>query len=650
MPSFISGMHSGHDTDKVVKQLVELEARPIKRWEKENDLSSIQIKAWEETRRLSLNLQNKTKALVSFTTPFSSKKTEIFPSGAISGEATRDADVGTQKIEVSQLATRNKVGGLKVANNKQIDPGKFSIISGDTRVDIDFPGGGLMDLKASVDKYAHQIVKAFVLQVDKEHSVFSLYAENYGVNSQLKFIDPSGVLKEAGLLESEIPEPASEEVTLGVSTESAEEFQSDRFPKNSDPDAKPEITGNTISVKPNTAYSFPVNEVEVKKFSFLDFIIGGEDSSISYPDYLGVGVYYKDGEEERPRFENIAFKNGKYSLKVSDFIMGKKITKIILSNTSGEAIPYTKVMMITPGEGGEVPKSSVIIPAQNAVFKVEGIEVERDTNENIMDVLNGVALTLYKTTEEPVELRVDVDASKGIDMIREFVDAYNDLVKFSREMTLVNKETNSVYNKDTTVDTKKEIGKDFWENKANSGILASETFLIRLYTGLRNITSASYPSSTEPRYKVLHDIGITTGEVGASWTDVSKGLLVIDEENLKLVLTQFPDSVKELFASDNNHDSLTDDGVGHEILEHLKPYTRPSTGIIASKVKLINTTIAENNRKIKKHESYLVKYENKLKTKFSLMERKMGRNKAISTFLKNSLRLMKNNNNSRNDE
>ncbi|MCB1189205.1 MAG: flagellar filament capping protein FliD [Leptospiraceae bacterium] len=648
MPSFISGMHSGHDTDKVVKQLVELEARPIKRWEKQNDLSSIQIKAWEEVKRLSLNLQNKTKALVSFTTPFSSKKTEFFPPGAIAGEATREAEVGKQKIEVSQLATRHKVGGEKVANNKQLNPGKFSIISGDTRVDIDFPGGGLDSLKESIDKYAHQIVRSFILKVDKENSVFSLYAEKYGVNSELKFIDPSGILKDAGLLDSQIPEPASEEVTLNIATESGEEFQTDRFSKNSDPDSKPEINGSTIIVKPNTAYSFPINEVEVKKFSSLDFLIGGGDASISYPDYLGVGVYFKDGDEEKPRFENLPFKNGKYTLNVSDFIKGKKIIKIILSNTSGEPLPFSKVMMITPGDGGQVPKTSVIIPAQNAVFKIDGIEVERDSNENIMDVLKGVALTLYKTTEEPVELHVEVDASKGIEMIKEFVDAYNDLVKFSREMTIVNKQDNSEYNKDTTVDTKKEIGKDYWENKANTGILASDAFLIRLYSGLRNITSASYPSSTEPRLKVLYDVGITTGEVGASWTDVNKGLLVINEENLKLALTQFPDSVKELFASDNNHDSLTDDGVGYSIIEVLKPYTRPSTGIIASKIKLSQNTISENNRKIKKHESYLVKYEDKLKLKFSLMEKKMGKNKAMSTFLKNSLRQMRSN--SKDDE
>ena len=92
MPAYtISGLSSGQNTNDIIRKLLELEAKPIKRWEKENEYQKIQIKAWNELRNLTLNLQIKTKALTSFTAPFSSKKVSANEEGFITGEANRNA-------------------------------------------------------------------------------------------------------------------------------------------------------------------------------------------------------------------------------------------------------------------------------------------------------------------------------------------------------------------------------------------------------------------------------------------------------------------------------------------------------------------------------------------------------------------------------
>ena len=62
MPAYtVSGLSSGQNTNDIIRKLLELEAKPIKRWQKENEYQKIQIKAWNELRNLTLNLQIKNK-------------------------------------------------------------------------------------------------------------------------------------------------------------------------------------------------------------------------------------------------------------------------------------------------------------------------------------------------------------------------------------------------------------------------------------------------------------------------------------------------------------------------------------------------------------------------------------------------------------
>ncbi|MCE9499239.1 MAG: flagellar filament capping protein FliD, partial [Leptospira sp.] len=183
-----------------------------------------------------------------------------------------------------------------------------------------------------------------------------------------------------------------------------------------------------------------------------------------------------------------------------------------------------------------------------------------------------------------------------------------------------------------------DIAGSFWDNKNKSGILAGDNSVLRLVAGLRSVISASYPSSIDPGYKVLSDIGISTGAVGSNFKQIQDGLLQIDEEVLKKALGDNSESVRELFASDNNSDSRMDDGVGIQVLEHIKPYTQYTAGVFTSKIKFAEDLMTDNTKKIKNYESHLSGYEKKLKTKFMYMEQGVGRNKAVGDYLHNNLK------------
>ena len=194
MPSFtIPGLSSGQNTNDLVRKLVDVESKPIRRWEKENEHNKVQIRAWTELKNQTTNLQIKTKNLTSFTSPFASKKITANEEGFITGEAGKGAKAARQEVEIIQLASRHKIAGNKIPMETKIPPGKFSIISKYKRVNVDFQGGDPDKLGEKIRISASQVARANVTKVDSDNVVISLTAIQYGKDSMLKFLDPDGV-------------------------------------------------------------------------------------------------------------------------------------------------------------------------------------------------------------------------------------------------------------------------------------------------------------------------------------------------------------------------------------------------------------------------------------------------------------------------
>lgn len=333
-------------------------------------------------------------------------------------------------------------------------------------------------------------------------------------------------------------------------------------------------------------------------------------------------------------FETASKENGKVVLNLKNFPSGQKVHKILLANSSGKTIILDSFHIIIPGEFKGAKPSKEIAEAKDAVFLVDGIEVNRPKNEGLTDVLDGVSLNLHKKTEGPVNIDIKTDSDKGIEMIKEFVAAYNTVLKFSKESTAVDKNS-------TVRDGKEEggeIGQSFWEGKAKTGLLSGEHTVIRLIAGMKTVASSSYPVSGENSVRMLSDIGINTGKVGSKWADIQDGFLILDEDKLRSKLAENPDSVRNLFAIDTNSDARMDTGVGVDLLEHIKPYTQYAGGLVSGKVKMLEEQVADNNKKIKEFENHLVSYEKKLKSKFLYMEQGVGKNKAVGAYLNNNLK------------
>ena len=165
--------------------------------------------------------------------------------------------------------------------------------------------------------------------------------------------------------------------------------------------------------------------------------------------------------------------------------------------------------------------------------------ITRSTNS--FDV-NGIVFSLSMDFEGEVELSVKSDPTKAVELIKGFVEKYNELL--DKINTLLSEERE--YDYEPLTDEQKEAmtEKDIelWEKKAKSGLLNGDNLLRSIVTGFRNAVIAS----VEGTGLTLASIGIKSN----SWMD--KGKLYVDEEKLKQALSENPTEVFELFTKQSN--------------------------------------------------------------------------------------------------
>lgn len=156
--------------------------------------------------------------------------------------------------------------------------------------------------------------------------------------------------------------------------------------------------------------------------------------------------------------------------------------------------------------------------------------------------INGIVFNLKKDYAGEVELSVTSDTTKAVELIKGFVEKYNDLLDKVNAKLSEKRE----YSYEPLTDLQKEAMTEDeikrWEEKAKSGLLAGDNLLKSIVTGLRNAVI----SSVEGSGLTLADIGIKSN----SWVD--KGKLYVDEEKLKKALTENPTGVIELFTKQSD--------------------------------------------------------------------------------------------------
>ena len=255
-------------------------------------------------------------------------------------------------------------------------------------------------------------------------------------------------------------------------------------------------------------------------------------------------------------------------------------------------------------ENGNVLASRMYTDAQelgqNAMFTINGTSMIATSNTITSDIsrIEGVTLTLKRAnTEEDGEttLKVAQNSTELIDAVKGFVESYNNFVSKIDSVT------------------------------AQGADLHGETSLTSLKNTIRNYANGSNDINGGV-YKLLSDIGISTGDADGNNLSTDTNKLKFNEEKFLQALQENPDSVKSILAGDT--------GILNMMESTVEQSLKANVGFFDVKTSTLDNDIKKTNEKITRQNTSISAYKTQLEKKFQAMEQMiLSMQKNYSSFL-----------------
>lgn len=278
-----------------------------------------------------------------------------------------------------------------------------------------------------------------------------------------------------------------------------------------------------------------------------------------------------------------------------------------------------------PNAQGVAQSTNNISVGSNAVAVIDGLTVERTSND-FTGVIAGVSLSLLQgDPNTTVTLTVEPDKGAVKGKIKDFVDAYNEVVKYIRAQN--------------TYDEKAGAG----------GPLFGETSLRTIQRTLNNAmfgwTTAQIAADTNgfgtPRLVGIESSADGTLKINDKVMDAKM------DEDLAAFADLFVDSDgfdnggvavgDPAYYTDISADTGLGDDLARAIDQVVKSYGNSSgkfsKGIFDARVEALNSNIKTLNERIDARETHIAKYEEQLTARFSALESLMAQLQSQSSFL-----------------
>lgn len=393
-------------------------------------------------------------------------------------------------------------------------------------------------------------------------------------------------------------------------------FEKIKVLQNSDTFSSMKATGGesaTITTSKNSPEG--VYEISVQQLATKTSVIGGKivEASGDSTKALGLtGKFSINGTTEKPNeieiteadtVRTVADKINSIS-KESGVRASIIDNRLVLNNvdTGNKAITLKNEMgtvLDNLGLGDTLANKRQEILGQDAKFKVNGVEVIRDSN-TVKDVVEFTTINLTKAHEVGAfdTITISKDTSKVEEAVKGFVDQYNSTMTFISDQL------------------KAGSPDDGGEKR---GTLASDGSLMRLQSSLRTMVTSSL-SNENTAIKDLSQLGVSTVD--------RFGQLTFDASKLKEKLEENPVEVQNFFLSKNSEGK--DIGFVPKINSYIDSFSS-STGIIKGKTDSFERSIKEVNKQVdaftlrmERKEQYYISMFSKLDTAMMEAESQMG--------------------------
>ena len=652
---------SGIDTQGTIQKLIELERRPLKRLARDNAGYEAKIQAWKRLRSHTKDLREKSRDLYSLSSSFHKRLLISSDPEALSGTALNGAPPARKKIQIEQLASHHELHSKALKKGHVLPAGSFSVKAGpkEKKKNLQFPGGKLEEFKDFLAEKLKAEADLALLDSGEEEKVLKLYSRQSGRKGRLHFEDPQGLLAKAGLLEKRRQQKTitfdSTQISANAGRSAVrytikDEGQKLRWSKGSlrldlkDPyeakkgaslilrlkgqKAPPPIDESLLPHKKEKAELGPEISAQVGDVKLLgkhivrerNVPIGGFDLGAPRVRTRLTLLYEHKGKPKSKSFSR-SLEEGhskKWKLPLSRLPRGAKI-KALRFHTNGES----EVQKPYFDSSEELKPVREIQPGQDALVKVDGVQLRRSRNTEIKDLIHGASLTLKRVTKKPIKVEIKADDDAVIKEIKEWVKAYNTMQTYVRESS------RSAINTEIAPPTQAGQRQDrdqgaFFATDSTTRQLASQSYAV---------IASAYPA--EPKgFRILAEVGISTGKIGSRWQDISEGLLKLDETKLKDALAKNPAGLQNLFGSDINKDRRLDNGAAFKMDRTLKPYAQMNHGLISVRIDLLKSKISSNKDRIFRREETLARKKENLRHRFGRMEQAVKRSRSMGDYLK----------------
>lgn len=633
----IPGFSSDSNTAKQIENLMKAKRIPLEKMEIKKEEYNELKGVWQDMNVTLSKLGDSSKKLYGFENPFNEKSVNSSNDAILTAESERTAIDENMTFIVNKLATADKFVSRKLDNDTRIPRGNYTFSIGEDDTVFKFRGGKLEDFVSKFNKKNPDDIRASLIKNSKSSQVLLIESLKTGKDNSLKFKDDSiNMGLELGLIQKNNIENLQIKVNDIISSKgsvSKNTYQlklsptsSASFRVNTDIDEN-DIVEITLELKHTPKGSetpSSINDLKVPSVTLENITIESETGG-------GLERYHPEEESDKPPVIDmniVSLFNGEFDYNLDPIVnknnekqiltfTGDEINKlksinIINNNSEKTVLLHSVIQKKGAGYGDYVPLKPITV-ARDASITMNGMEIERDSN-TIDDLVDGTKLYLHsENPDEEVTLNIDFDTEYARDQILDFVYNYNESIKKILLLT----------NEDKAILSEIDFADDKAREKAEEiqGLLRGDRTLNNIKQNLHRAITNAYPSDDSTDYRLLKEIGISTNATGGGEFNVSKlrGYIEVNVEDLENALEKNIESVRKLFGKDTNNDFIIDAGAGKVINDTLKPYTQ-SGGLIANRVKTIDSQIKRNDKDISDYKEDLITYEETIRRKYGQMD------------------------------
>lgn len=641
----IPGVSDKYGTTNLIEQLMEVERVPLTREQNKLDSYKTEQDAWRSVNKAMSSLRESVRVLYSFDNPFNTKLASSTEEDAITAEPSRNAEIGSFRIKVEQIAEADRFLSGEIDSNFEVPEGTYTYKVNEKEISFNWKGGKVSDFVTSLNRRGNNTIKASLIGVSSSKKSLLIESVLTGKENALVFKDEAFKF---ALNTDMIREKKGEEKLLASSKGDLEQLSGYAL-------SSVKVADDFISVPPKSGFliemprsvkedknqqiSFSVRlegkeesttQVEKESFpilpsaamvQFKDAIVFNIESELGYTPETKVTkidpvedfslVFLQTENEEIPlgKVDETGLET-QFQINISDY--EDKIENIVVkNNNTGKTAYITFPKSTNPNAEKGFEPSNPISVAQDAKVKYEGITMYRSTNK-IDDIVENVTLNLEAPTEKTATIKIEPDTETSKEAIIELVGYYNQLIA---EINILTQNKPELISELDYLSIEEE---EAYEEKL--GMFSGDSTLTSSKSSLQRIMTNTYPIEGSS-IRLLSQIGISSNASGSTGFDATKlrGYFEIDEKKLDEALKSNISDIKNLFGYDSDGDLIIDTGIAFLMEKHLQAYVQTG-GILATKTRNLDTKISNSEKTISRLETQLEVKEQEYRTKFGNME------------------------------